>query len=121
MATTAGMVQVNVRVSSDVKQRAEEQLERVGSSVSALVRSALEKVAQGPQDCAAVTKVLQGDELDKETERRLALAEEGWKIADDFCRSIGVEPGQVEEDARTWDEVYQEAMDAHFVEKGYFK
>lgn len=120
MAATS-MVQVNVRVSSDVKQRAEEQLERIGSSVSALVRSVLDKVAQGPKECAEVTKALQDDEVDEETARKLALAEEGWKLADDFCLSLGIEPGQVEEDTRTWDEVRQEAMDAHFAEKGYFQ
>lgn len=118
-SATANMVQVNVRVSSSVKQAAEAELKNVGSSVGALVRAILEKVARSPKDCLEVTNLLEED--DPEVEERLALIHEGWKIADDFCRSIGVEPGQIEKDERSWDEIYQEAMDAHFAEKGYFQ
>lgn len=120
MATaTADMVQVNVRVRSDVKRAAEAELEQVGSSVSALVRVVLEKVARSPKDCLEVTNLLEED--DPEVAERLALVHDGWKVADDFYRSLGVDPETMPKDTRSWDEVYEEAMTEHFREKGYFQ
>ena len=41
------MIQLNVRVDAEVKRQAEEVLELMGSSVTELVRMALEKVSHG--------------------------------------------------------------------------
>lgn len=107
------MVQVNVRVSAEVRKRAEEQLRLLDSSVGTLVRQVLDKATHSPEDCAELTKLVSAPKGKEASSRQSSLLR-GWKIADGYCKSLDIEPGSAEDDVRTWDEVYQEAMDAHF-------
>ena len=122
------MVQLNVRVDAEVKRRAEEVLELMGSSVTELVRMALEKVARGARDYVEARDALsdrprshlidvsEGGPLDLDTvDPRLAR---GWKAVDDLYRGFGIDPSSLPKDDRPWDVIYEEAMDAHFEEKG---
>ena len=47
-----------------------------------------------------------------------SLVSEGWKIADEFYRSIGCDSTAMPIEDRTWDDVYADAMNEHFCEKG---
>ena len=121
MATTQRqMVQLNVRVDADVKRQAEEVLELMGSSVTELVRMALEKVARGARDYVEARDAL-NDKHGGETpvgnaiDQRLA---EGWAIISDLYRSFGIDSSTLPVDERSWKEVYEEAMIAHYEEKG---
>lgn len=121
------MIQLNVRVDAEVKRQAEEVLELMGSSVTELVRMALEKVSHGARDYVEARDVLSGTHRSKQAaasdepidfsmvDARLA---KGWKAADDLYRSLGLDPSSLPKDERSWDAIYEEAMDAHFEEKG---
>lgn len=122
------MIQLNVRVDAEVKRQAEEVLELMGSSVTELVRMALEKVSHGARDYVEARDVLSGAHHSKQVaaapdepidfsmvDARLA---KGWKAADDLYRSFGLDPSSLPKDERSWDAIYEEAMDAHFEEKG---
>lgn len=119
-ASSATTVQVNVRVSPGVKQGAEAQLQRMDSSVGTLVRQTLEKASRSAADCAEVVALVSGAGDERASARKDALLR-GWEAADGFCGSLGLEPGTAEDDSRTWDETYRQAMDAHFAEKGLFE
>ena len=108
--------QVNVRLDAELKRSAEEVLTLMDSSATELIRSAYQKVARGAKDYAEAMEVLKGDKgVDEQGESPL---EQGWRVAEDFYRTISADPTFRELDERSWGEVYEEAATAHFEEKG---
>lgn len=124
-ATSVGqMTQLNLRVNVQDKRQAEEVLRLMGTTTTELVRKVLAKVARGAKGYAELRAALDNAAEDK-AERSEAdpvnpVAAEGWAIVDDFCRSLGYESADaVPKDTRSWEEMYEEAMTAHYEEKGW--
>ena len=109
-------IQVNTRVDAGEKRRADDVLALMGSSMSELIRSVISKVARGAQDYDQLEIVLR-DQQPTQSEQ-LAKAQEGWNLVDGFYRSLGIDPDALPVDTRSWEEIYEEAMDEHFMEKG---
>lgn len=115
MATPA-VQQLNVRLDANVKRNADEVLSFVGSSATEVIRALFSKIAGGAADYAEVMALLcPKDQKDIASE---SVISEGWSIADEFYRSIGYDPSATPTEERSWDEVYSDAMDEHFREKG---
>ena len=109
--------QVNTRVDSAVKLQAEQVLDLMGSSTAELVRAVLGKVARGARDYEEVASAL----AEKDAAPNDALLAEGWAISDAFYASLGLAlPVQPTED-RSWDELFEEAAEEHFAEKGLIR
>ena len=114
MSTGAALQQVNVRIDAELKRNAEDVLALMGSSATELIRCAYQKVARGAGDWAEAMEVLKGPAgtVPKDS------FEEGWRAADEFYHSLGYDPSVHVLDSRPWDQVHEEAMAAHFAEKG---
>ena len=106
---SSALAQVNVRVDPQVKRGAEETLRVAGGSISGLVRDVLTKVAGGAGELEKLTAVL----TDAPMTAGQSPFEASWAAADSLCSSAVP-------DDRAWDEIYSEAMSAHFDEKGLF-
>ncbi len=115
MATPA-VQQLNVRLDANVKRNADEVLSFVGSSATEVIRALFSKIAGGAADYVEIMAVL--CPKDKKDVAGESIVSEGWSIADDFYRSIGYDPSVTPAEERSWNEVYTDAMDEHFREKG---
>ncbi|MBQ3267592.1 MAG: hypothetical protein IJH08_06725 [Atopobiaceae bacterium] len=117
MPSSAGTLQqINVRLDADLKRRAEGVLSLMGSSATDLIRSAYEKVARGAGDYTEAMEVLKGP---KPTGAQLLdTLRGGWSLSEGLYRSVGIDPPCLTVENRSWDEVYEDAMAAHFEEKG---
>lgn len=113
-AIAAQTSQVNTRVDSSVKAQAEAVLELMGSSTAELVRSVFGKVARGSRDYEELAGILS----DKSEAAPDSLLADGWAASEAYYRTIGVDQSTAKTPERSWDELYAEAMDAHFSEKG---
>ena len=102
--------QMNVRMDVALHEAGNTALAEIGVSPSQAVRALWEKAAKRGKDLEEVRTFLftpataQGAEV----ERQLALAEAGRRIADDFYRSRGVDPGNLPADTRTDEELREE-------------
>ena len=114
MSTGTALQQVNVRIDADLKRDAEEVLALMESSATELIRCAYRKVARGAGDWAEAMEALKAP-AEAMTEDAF---EQGWRAADEFYRSLGYDPSAHALDSRPWDQVREEAMAAHFAEKG---
>lgn len=114
--TVPTVQQLNVRLDAKVKQSAEEVLNFVGSSATEVVRALYAKIAGGAADYAEAMAVLCPNNKTDATDA--SLVSEGWKIADEFYRSIGCDSTAMPIEDRAWDDVYADAMNEHFCEKG---
>ena len=119
MPTVAsGMTQMNVRVNAERKQEAESVLKLANSSLTELVRMLIEKVSCGAKDLQEVQRVLQGDAAHAPKDDTDSVLLEGWALVDDFCSDMGIVRSDDWLDERTCEQVYDEAMVAHYEEKG---
>ena len=116
-------MQLNVRIDADVKRGAEQVLDLMGYSLTAFVRKVFEKVAQGAESYRQVAEVLEERVVDDESAPG-ALLSAGWSYVDDYYRGLGYDPSTtceqdvaLAEDA-SWKKCYEEALVAHFKEKG---
>ena len=121
IATTSQMTQLNMRVDAQDKRQAEEVLRLMGTTTTELVRKLLAKVARGAKDYAEVA-----DAIDTPPEHEPAQVNpvvlQCWAIVDDFCRSLGYERAEdMPKDTRSWAKRYEEAMSAHYEEKGWLQ
>lgn len=57
-----------------------------------------------------------GDAIKKQAED--VLLAEGWAVSEAFYQQIGMNPSANQEGKHSWDELYAEAIDARFAEKG---
>ena len=115
-AALTGTFQVNTRVDAGEKRSADDVLALMGSSISELIRSVIHKVSRGAKDYDQLRQVLREEEPARN--ENLAKAQEGWDFVDAFYRSMGIDPDSLPVDTRSWDEIYEEAMDEHFRERG---
>ena len=122
---TARMTQMNVRVNTDVKQRAEEVLSLMGSSLTELIRETLEKVAKGASDYDEVSKLLSGTQEDESEDGvardpiACAPLASSWQAVDTFYRGLGIDPNAPRGEDRSAEQAYEEAMVAQYAEKGW--
>ena len=114
MGAVGGMAQVNVRVDRSVKERAEEALRLSGGSLPELIKKVVAKVAQGGGQCEEVLAAVD--------DRQQAIAPESpfaasWAAADRLYTDLGIvtSPGS---EGRDWGEIYSDAMDEHYRQKG---
>ena len=68
------------------------------------------------EDYNLLRKAIREDDMS--ADELLAKAQEGWSLADDFFRSIKSDSDTLPFETRSWKEVYEEAKDEHFREKG---
>lgn len=114
MGAVGGMVQVNVRVDRQVKNRAEEVLRLSGGSLPELIKKVVAKVAQGGGQCEEVLAAVD--------DRKQAVAPDtpfaaSWAAADQLYADLGIATSPVSDD-RDWDTIYSEAMDERYRQKG---
>ena len=114
MGAVGGMVQVNVRVDRQVKNRAEEVLRLSGGSLPELIKKVVAKVAQGGGQCEEVLAAVD--------DRKQAVAPDtpfaaSWAAADQLYADLGIAMSPVSDD-RDWDTIYSEAMDERYRQKG---
>ena len=113
--------QLNVRIDASLKRQAEDVLALMGSSATELVRAVYEKVARGAEDYTETMNVLKSAGTgagNVETQQGENPVEAGWAIAREFYGAAGCDPESLGPDERTWGEIYEEALAAHFEEKG---
>ena len=115
-AAIAETIQVNTRVDAADKRAADDILALMGSSIPELIRSVIHKAGQGAEEYDRLREALR--EGGASTDEHLAKAQEGWNLVDSFYRSVGIDPGALPVEQRTWKEIYEEAKDEHFMEKG---
>lgn len=114
MGAVGGMVQVNVRVDRQVKNRAEEVLRLSGGSLPELIKKVVAKAAQGGGQCEEVLAAVD--------DRKQAVAPDtpfaaSWAAADQLYADLGIATSPVSDD-RDWDTIYSEAMDERYRQKG---
>ena len=114
MSAVNGMAQVNVRVDRQVKNRAEEALRLSGGSLPELIKKVVAKVAQGGGQCEEVLAAVD--------DRQQAVAPESpfaasWAATDRLYADLGIATSPVS-DNRDWGEIYSDAMDEHYRQKG---
>ena len=114
MSAVGGMAQVNVRMDRSVKERAEEALRLSGGSLPELIKKMVAKVAQGGGQCEEVLAAVD--------DRQQAVAPESpfaasWAAADRLYADLGIATSPVSDD-RDWGEIYSDAMDEHYRQKG---
>ena len=117
-AVASGMTQMNVRVNAERKQEAESVLKLANSSLTELVRMLIDKVSCGAKDLQEVQHVLQGDAANVPKDDTDSVLLEGWALVDGFCADMGIVRSDDWLDERTCEQVYEEAMMAHYEEKG---
>lgn len=117
-AATAAMTQMNVRVNAEHKRSAEAVLKLADCSLTELVRMVIEKVSHGSKDLEEVQLILQNAAASVPSSETDEVLLEGWTLVDNFCKEQGI--GLVGDwvDGRTCDQIYDEAMMAHYEEKG---
>lgn len=113
---TAAVQQLNVRLNADLKRSAEDVLSFVGSSATEVIRALYAKIACGAADYAKVMEALRVENVGSTRDDSVLM--EGWSITEAFYRSVGIDASSLSREDRPWDEVYAEAMDEHFHEKG---
>lgn len=114
VGAVSSMAQVNVRVDRQVKDRAEEALRLSGGSLPELIKKVVAKVAQGGGQCEEVLAAV--------VDRQQAVAPESpfaasWAAADRLYADLGIATSPVS-DNRDWGEIYSDAMDEHYRQKG---
>ena len=114
-------VQVNVRVDAEIKRKAEAVLDLAGSSATQLVRMAYAKAAEGVDGYQEFVATCMGEPKREVVDGVDAVLSAGWEIAEQFYRSIGYDVEGGVRDTRSPEEVYEEAMAAHFEEKGLIR
>ena len=115
--TAAAMAQVNVRVDRQVKERAEETLRLSGTSLSHVIKRLVDTIAQGGDRCESVLEAIEPVEKPRASSDSPFAA--SWTAADQLYRNLGIssDPGS---DDRDWDQIYSEAMDERYREKGLY-
>ena len=123
-ATTARMVQLNVRVDARQKEQAAEVLQLMGLTATDVIRATLAKVARGARDCEELLTAIEGpatSEVAPPEERPLSPAlADAFEICDSFARLLGYQAAEeMPKDDRSWEEIYEDARMAHYREKGW--
>lgn len=114
MGAVGSMVQVNVRVDRQVKNRAEEALQLSGRSLPDLIKKVVAKVAQGGGQCEEVLSAVDGRQQTVAHDTPFAAS---WAAADRLYADLGIATSPVSDD-RDWDVIYSDAMDEHYRQKG---
>lgn len=84
-----GAVQMNVRIDEETKRRGDEVFARAGFTPSQVVRAVWE-YADAKGDVPDFMRAPDPDAFDAERRRRIALAEEGARLVDEFYREQGI-------------------------------
>ena len=114
-------VQLNARMSRELKKSGDEALALIGLSPTAAVRALWEKASRRGEDLEQVAQLLAPAEAVEEmnaTDSDNSFAET-WAMMDEFYRQVGVDPHQ----ARKWDgvsdkELLEDALYERMVGRG---
>lgn len=115
------MAQVNVRMERKLKQRGDAALAEVGISPSDIVRALWNKVALRGAALDQVKRLLFSSDEVQVVPEDASPVREGWALADEFYQSMGYDLAQVPCTDQSWEELYKDAMDAHFARKGLYQ
>lgn len=116
------MAQINVRIEKSLKTAGDAALVEEGLSPSEVVRALWRKISQRGKDFAEVREVLFSGEdagIDA-TSGEKSLLEQGWHCADELYRSCGYDVFGAPAYEKAWDDLYAEALDAHFDQRGLY-
>lgn len=114
MGAASGMVQVNVCVDRQVKNRAEEALRLSGGTLPELIKKVVAKVAQGGGSCEEVLSAVDDQPPSAGGTSPFVAS---WAAVDQLYADLGIATSPVSDD-RDWDTIYPEAMDEHYRQKG---
>lgn len=115
------MAQINVRIDKDLKQAGDAVLAGEGMSPSEVVRALWNKLAQHGEALDEVKRVLFGGDDSADMVRHAELVWAGWKISDEFYQLVGLERSDSSLHEQPWDELYAEAMDEHYAQRGLYQ
>ena len=115
------MAQINVRIDKDLKLAGDAVLVGEGISPSEVVRALWNKLAQHGEALDEVKRVLFGGDDPADVTRHAELVWAGWKISDEFYQSVGLERSDSSLREQSWDELYAQAMDEHFAQRGLYQ
>lgn len=123
MAEATQYVQLNMRVDKLDKQRSEEVLHLMGTSITDLVRKVLAAVACGAKEYSAIEAALEGGSArqtdDSITVEASPVLVEGWAIGQAYLASRGIKAGEMCEVENDWSAYYEDAMLAKGLERGW--
>ena len=86
-------VQLNTRVSADLRERGSKSFKNAGVTLSEAIRIYLDFASRNLKNPVKVVEVLdsmKADEKEAEMQRKLKAAKEGPKILENFCKEHGV-------------------------------
>ena len=114
-------VQLNARMSRELKKSGDEALALIGLSPTAAVRALWEKASKRGEDLEQVAQLLAPTEAVKEksaTDSDNSFAET-WAMMDEFYRQVGVDPYQTRRRDDVSDkELLEDALYERMVERG---
>lgn len=88
-------VQLNTRMSADLRDKGNRAFANVGKTPSEVVRIIWEYAAENIENSENLDKffeTLEEEKLKKDRERRLKAVQEGPKILENFCKEHGIKP-----------------------------
>ena len=123
MTEAVQYVQLNLRVDKRDKQKSEEVLHLMGSTVTELVRKVLAMVACGASEYSKIESVLDegvvAQASDAYTTEIDPLLAEGWAIGQAYLESMGIEASSLHDETGDWDQYSEEAMLEKGLERGW--
>lgn len=110
-------VQLNTRISADLKEQGDQALARAGYTPSQAVRALWEFATRHAHEPSAVHAILEDEDTAKdaadEAQARLGAFEEGLHIVDDAYKTLGISP----HDAREFEHLdYKVLRDMYYEE-----
>lgn len=111
--------QINVRLDRALKTAGDEALAEAGISPSEAVRALWDKLAKRGESLEALKRLLFSPEQTDLADDEQNPLTDGWQIADKFYATCGSSLGGTTRDV-AWQDLYAEAMDEHYADKGLY-
>lgn len=118
-STAQTMTQVNVRIDAQLKRQAEDVLRLMGATPTNVIRALYSKIAMGANEFEKTQRFLglKNSQEEDDSAARQALVD-GWNLGNAFFELVGTDSSSVPIDRRPWKQVYEEALVAHYENKG---
>ena len=90
-------------------------------TVSQIVRALWRKLAERGKSVEELKRLLLDEGEVAHELGTLNPVTRGWTLADEFCLSVGYGPSKASMPEQQWDELYAQAMDEHYAQRGLFQ
>lgn len=111
---------INVRLDGALKEAGDAALAEEGIAVTQIVRALWRKLAERGRAMDEIKRLLLDEGRDAQELATPNPVVRGWALADEFCLSVGYDPSDSTVKAQSWDELYAEAMNERYAQKGLF-